>query len=81
MTKWQEFPLRPQGRPWAGINTRSGKLDDGSGMMTDSSVNCIINEADKLEKRKGMIRGLDERFAGAVCGYSSANAAISIATS
>lgn len=68
MTKWQEFPLRPQARPWAGINTRSGKLDDGSGQMTDSSVNCIINEADKLEKRKGMIRGLDERFAGAVCG-------------
>lgn len=36
--------------------------------MVDSSVNCIINEADKLEKRKGLIRGLDERFAGAVCG-------------
>ena len=67
MTKWQEFPLRPQGRPWAGINTRSGKLDDGSGQMTDNSVNCIINRADKLAKRKGMIRGLDERFAS-VCG-------------
>ena len=71
MTKWQEFPLRPQGRPWAGINTRSGKLDDGSGQMTQSSVNCIINEADKLEKRKGFIRGLDERFAGSVCGLHS----------
>lgn len=68
MTKWQEFPLRPQGRPWAGINTRSGKLDDGSGQMMDSSVNVIINRADQLEKRKGMIRGLDERFAGSVCG-------------
>ena len=68
MTKWQEFPLRPQGRPWAGINTRSGKLDDGSGQMVDSSINCIINSADSLEKRKGMIRGLDERFAGSVCG-------------
>jgi hypothetical protein len=68
VTKWQEFPLRPQGRPWAGLNTRSGKLDDGSGQMTDSSVNCIINEADKLAKRKGMIRGIDERFAGSVCG-------------
>lgn len=68
MTKWQEFPLRPQGRPWAGINTRSGKLDDGTGQMTDSSVNVIINRADQLEKRKGMIRGLDERFAGSVCG-------------
>ena len=68
MTQWQEFPLRPQGRPWVGINTRSGKLDDGSGQMTDASVNCIINRADKLEKRKGLIRGLDERFAGSVCG-------------
>jgi hypothetical protein len=68
MTKWQEFPLRPQGRPWAGINTRSGKLDDGSGQMTDASLNVIINTADRLEKRKGMIRGLDERFAGAICG-------------
>jgi hypothetical protein len=68
MTKWQEFPLRAQGRPWAGINTRSGKLDDGTGQMTDSSVNCLINEADKLAKRKGLIRGLDERFAGPVCG-------------
>lgn len=68
MTKWQEFPIRPQGRPWSGINTRSGKLDDGTGQMTDSSVNVIINRADKLEKRKGMIRGIDERFAGAICG-------------
>lgn len=68
MTKWQEFPLRPQGRPWPGLNTRSGKLDDGSGQMVDSSINCIINEGDKLAKRKGLIRGLDERFAGSVCG-------------
>ncbi len=68
MTQWQEFPLRPQGRPWVGINTRSGKLDDGSGQMTDSSVNCIINRGDKLAKRKGLVRGLDERFAGSVCG-------------
>lgn len=36
--------------------------------MTDASVNCIINEADRLEKRKGLIRGLDERFGGVVCG-------------
>jgi hypothetical protein len=68
MTKWQEFPIRPQGRPWVGINTRGGKLDDGSGQMTDSSINCIINQVDKLAKRKGLIRGIDERFAGAVCG-------------
>lgn len=68
MTKWQEFPLRAQGRPWPGLNTRSGKLDDGSGQMKDSSVNCIINRADELTKRKGLIRGIDERFAGTVCG-------------
>jgi len=68
VTQWQEFPLRPQGRPWVGINTRSGKLDDGSGQMTDASVNCIINRGDQLAKRKGLIRGLDERFAGSVCG-------------
>lgn len=68
MTKWQEFPIRPQGRPWVGINTRQGKLDDGSGQMTDSSINTIINKSDRLEKRKGLIRGIDERFAGAVCG-------------
>jgi len=68
VTKWQEFPIRPQGRPWSGINTRSGKLDDGTGQMTDSSVNVIINQADKLAKRKGFVRGLDERFAGPVCG-------------
>lgn len=68
MTKFQEFPLRVQGRPWPGINTRSGKLDDGTGQMTDNSVNAIINEADQLAKRKGFVRGLDERFAGSVCG-------------
>lgn len=68
MTRWQEFPLRVQGRPWPGLNTRSGKLDDGTGQMTDNSVNCIINAGDQLAKRKGMIRGLDERFAGSVCG-------------
>lgn len=68
MTKWQEFALRPQGRPWVGINTRSGKLDDGSGQMDESSINAIINRADRLEKRKGLVRGVDERFAGSVCG-------------
>lgn len=68
MTQWTEMPIRPQGRPWRGIDTRSGKLDDGTGQMTDASTNVIINAADRLEKRKGLIRGLDERFAGAVCG-------------
>lgn len=36
--------------------------------MTDASVNCIINTADQLAKRKGLVRGIDERFVGAVCG-------------
>lgn len=68
MTKWQEFPLRPQGQAWPGLNTRGGVLDPGSGQLEDGSFNQIINEADLLEKRKGMIRGLDERFEDVVCG-------------
>jgi hypothetical protein len=68
MTRWQEFPLRPQGQPWPGLNTRGGKLDPGSGQLEDGSFNAIINEADILEKRSGFIRGLDERFDGPVCG-------------
>ena len=68
MTKFVEFPLRPQGQPWPGLNTRGGKLDPGQGQLEDGSFNAIINEADTLSKRKGLIRGLDERFAGVVCG-------------
>jgi len=68
MTKWTEMPLRPQGAPWPGLNTRGGKLDPGSGFLEDGSFNAVINEADLLEKRKGFVRGLDERFAGVVCG-------------
>ena len=68
MTKFQEFPLRPQGQAWPGLNTRGGILDPGSGFLEDGSVNAIINEADLLEKRKGLVRGLDERFEGVVCG-------------
>lgn len=68
MTRWQEFPLRPQGQPWPGLNTRGGKLDPGSGQLEDGSFNAVINEADILEKRSGFIRGLDERFDGPVCG-------------
>ncbi len=68
MTKWQEFPRRPQGRPWPGINTRAGVLDDGSGQLKDDSTNVMIHEGDVLEKRPGMVRGLDEFFDGAVCG-------------
>lgn len=68
MTRWQEFPLRPQGQPWPGLNTRGGRLDPGTGQLEDGSFNAIINEADILAKRKGFIRGLDERFTGPVCG-------------
>lgn len=68
MTQWQEFPLRPQGRPWPGLNTRGGALDNGTGMLEEGSVNQIINEGDILEKRKGFVRGLNEFFTGVVCG-------------
>lgn len=68
MTRWQEFPLRPQGQPWPGLNTRGGKLDPGMGQLEDGSFNAVINEADILEKRRGFIRGLEERFDGPVCG-------------
>ena len=68
MTRWVPFALRPQGQPWPGLNTRGGKLDPGQGYLEDGSINGIINESDLLEKRKGMVRGLDERFTGVVCG-------------
>lgn len=68
MTRWQEFPLRPQGQPWPGLNTKGGRLDPGQGQLEDGSFNGIINEADILAKRSGFIRGLDERFDGPVCG-------------
>lgn len=68
MTKWQEFPLRPQGQPWPGLNTRGGLLDPGTGQLEDGSFNQIINESDLLEKRHGFVRGLNERFDGVVCG-------------
>tara|TARA_R110000803_G_scaffold48198_7_gene100094 strand:- start:2466 stop:3359 length:894 start_codon:yes stop_codon:yes gene_type:complete len=68
MTRWVPFPLRPIGQPWPGLNTRGGKLDPGQGYLEDGSINGIINEMDLLEKRKGMVRGLDERFTGVVCG-------------
>lgn len=68
MTKWVEAPLRPQGQPWPGLNTRGGRLDPGAGFLEDGSVNAVINEADILEKRNGFVRGLEERFDGVVCG-------------
>lgn len=68
MTKWEPFPLRQHGQPWPGLNTRGGRLDPGQGQLEDGSFNAIINEADILAKRKGLIRGIDERFDGVVCG-------------
>jgi len=68
MTQWSGTPLRPQGQPWPGLNTRGGRLDNGTGQLEDGSKNQIINEADTLEKRKGIVRGLNERFNGVVCG-------------
>lgn len=68
MTQWQEQPLRKPGLPWPGLNTRGGRLDDGSGQLEDGSINCQINRADTLSKRSGMVRGLDEWFGSVVCG-------------
>lgn len=67
MTQHNAFPLRG-GKAWPGVNTLGGKLDDGSGQLTDQSKNVMINTADILAKRKGFTRGLDEQFSGAVCG-------------
>ncbi len=68
MTKWQSIPLRQPGQPWPGLNTRGGRIDPGSGQLEDGSFNMIINEADIMEKRPGLVRGLNERFTGVVCG-------------
>src|SRR5690606_999191 len=68
MTNWREIPLRPHGTPWPGLNTRGGVLDPGAGQLEDGPFNPIVNEADVLEKRKGFVRGLNERFTGVVCG-------------
>jgi hypothetical protein len=67
MTDHNHFPVRG-GAAWPGTNTLSGKLDDGSGQLTLNSKNVMINTADTLAKRKGFVRGLDERFSGPVCG-------------
>ncbi len=68
MTKWQSIPLRQPGQPWPGLNTRGGRIDPGTGQLEDGSFNMIINEADIMQKRSGLVRGLNERFSGVVCG-------------
>lgn len=60
--------LRPQGQPWPGLNTRGGFLSNGTGQLADGSFNGVIERGDVLRKRRGMVRGLDERFIGVVCG-------------
>lgn len=50
------------------MNSRGGQLDDGRGWLEDGSINCQINEADILSKRKGFVRGLNEWFGAVVCG-------------
>lgn len=68
MTSWSPVPLRQAGQAWPGIDTEGGKLDNGTGQLDRDAVNCTINEADTLSKRKGFIRGLNERFGTVVCG-------------
>jgi hypothetical protein len=50
------------------MNSRGGKLDNGTGQLTENAVNCTINAVDTLEKRNGFIRGFNERFGSVVCG-------------
>lgn len=68
MTKWSSIPTRPAGQPWQGQDTTGGRLDDGTGKLTQNSTNVTINRADVLAKRKGFVRGLAERFGTVVCG-------------
>jgi len=53
---------------WPGLNSKGGRLDPGQGQLEDGSFNQVINEADELVKRKGFVRGIEERFDGVVCG-------------
>lgn len=68
MTRWTAYPLRQPGKPWPGTDKKGGKLDDGRGLLTENSVNVTINQSDTLSKRKGFVRGLEERFGSVVCG-------------
>ena len=68
MTRWTAFPLRKPGEAWSGIDTKSGKLDDGRALLTEDSINVQVNRKDLLEKRHGLVRGLNERFGTVVCG-------------
>lgn len=67
MTQSIELPLRAYQAPWPGLNTRGGLTMRAGGELEDCT-NVQINEADILSKRRGIIRALDERFDGPVCG-------------
>ena len=68
MTRWLAVPLRKPGQAWSGIDFKGGKLDDGRALLNEESINVQVNRKDLLEKRKGFIRGLNERFGTVVCG-------------
>jgi hypothetical protein len=68
VTRIISYPLRQPGTPWPGTNTRGGRLDQGGQLTLTGSKNVQINVVDTLSKRPGFVRGLDERFTGAVCG-------------
>lgn len=67
MTNSVEFPLRPYTQDWPGLNSTGGKTMRVGGELSDCT-NVQINRGDTLEKRKGFVRALDERFEGVVCG-------------
>lgn len=71
MTRWTAFPLRQPGQSWSGIDSKGGKLDDGRALLNEDSINVQVNRKDLLEKRKGFIRALNERFGTVVCGLHS----------
>lgn len=68
MTRWVGTPLRKPDQPWSGIDTKSGKLDDGRALLTQESINVQVNQKDTLAKRNGFVRALQERFGTVVCG-------------
>ena len=68
MTRWVGTPLRKPDQAWSGIDTKSGKLDDGRAMLTQESINVQVNQKDTLAKRNGFVRALQERFGTVVCG-------------
>ncbi len=71
MTRWTGIPLRQPDDPWSGIDFKGGKLNNGRALLEQESINVQVNRKDLLEKRKGFIRALQERFGTVVCGLHS----------